>query len=151
MAEQPPASRATLYPIERALVNTAVSIVTCPSHTARVLLIGRLARILQQLPDEPTGDKISPADVIALQRANDIRFGPLARVEGAAVRLIRLYRKNADRTPAETRAALSELQAGISLYFIDRSDIACEAIGITLDVPQMIADDVALAPKAQRA
>ncbi|SHF67105.1 hypothetical protein SAMN05444339_11019 [Loktanella atrilutea] len=134
----PMPSRATLYPIERALVNTAVSIVTCTSYTARVLLIGRLAKIMQQVADEPTGDKMSPAEVAAIQQANDIRFGPLARIESAAARLVRLYRKDATRTPADLQQAIGELRAGISLYFIDRSDAACDAIGIPLNVPAVV-------------
>ena len=142
-------SRATLYPIERALVNTAVSIVTCTSHTARVLLISRLAKILQQLPDEPTGEKMSAAEVAAIKQANDIRFGPLARIEGAVARLIRLYRKDAARTPADLQQALADLRAGVSLYFIDRSDAACEAIGIALDAPAFI--PVASDDQAERA
>ena len=138
MADPVTPSRATLYPIERALVNTSVAAVTCRSRNARILLVWRLSRILAQFPGDPEGEKLSDADAAALREANDIRFGPLARVESAAAHLVGLHRKGETRTPAQVLSAMDSLGDALSLYFIDRSDIACEAIGIPLDVPPAV-------------
>ena len=149
MADPVTPSRATLYPIERALVNTAVACVTCRSRSARMLLVWRLSRILAQIPGEPKGPKLTDAEAAALREANDIRFGPLARVESAAAHLVSLYRKGRARTLTQVNAAVDGLGDALACYFIDRSDVACEAIGIPLDAPPALievlsADDAAL-------
>ena len=149
MADASPApSRATLYPIERALVNTAVACVTCRSRSARVLLVWRLSRILVQIPGEPEGPKLSDAEAAALREANDIRFGPLARVESSAAHLVRLYRKGQAHTLAQVNAAVDALGDALALYFIDRSDVACETIGIALDAPPAVIEALSTADAA---
>ncbi|MCB5199035.1 hypothetical protein LGQ03_07265 [Loktanella sp. TSTF-M6] len=137
-----PARRETLYPVERALIATSVAVVTCRSHAARRLLVWRLASVIGEIASEPTGTKIADADVPAIRQANDIHFGPLAQVETAAKALLALYRKPAPRDLVAIDAARARLADGVALYFIDRSDAACTALGLLSEPPADFAPEM---------